>query len=171
MRSGNGLAGVPPPAPDIGAEGRFIVPGLERICSRMEAPLYGLVRGGFGIIILTHGLPKLLGESHGSMADPMTASTNLIRNVLGLPYPAQLAFLVMLLETVGAVFLAVGLFTRPVAIAITLEMVGISMALGPTWPWTDRGIEYPVLMSLLALYVAARGGGRYAVDRWLPYRL
>jgi len=137
----------------------------RRICQHCEPALYALLRTAFGIVLFTHGLPKVLGASHGSMADPMAGSINLIQNVMGLPFAPQLAFLVMLLETVGAIMLALGLFTRAVALLFVLEMVGISYALGPTWPWIDRGIEYPVLMALLAFYIVARGGGAYSLDR------
>ena len=44
------------------------------------------------------------------------------------------------------------------------EMVGISIAMGPAWAWIDRGIEYPVMLGLVAVYLAARGGGRWSVD-------
>ncbi|MFK0378510.1 DoxX family protein [Pandoraea sp. NPDC090278] len=137
----------------------------RRICQHCEPALYALLRTAFGIVLFTHGLPKVLGASHGSMADPMAGSINLIQNVMGLPFAPQLAFLVMLLETVGAIMLTLGLFTRAVALLFVLEMVGISYALGPTWPWIDRGIEYPVLMALLAFYIVARGGGAYSLDR------
>lgn len=150
---------------------RMLFPGLERLYHRAELCLYALLRLAFGIIMLTHGLPKALGIPHGSMADPMAGSINLIRNVMGLPFAPQLALLVMLLETLGAVMLAIGLWTRPVALAIAVQMAGICYALGPTWPWIDRGIEFPVLMLFLALYIAARGGGRYAVDRKIKYSL
>ncbi|MEH6350611.1 DoxX family protein [Pseudomonas sp. 3JA] len=135
----------------------------ERV-ARVEAPLYTLLRIIFAGVLLTHGLPKVLRIPHGSMADPMAASINLIQNVMGLPFAAQLAFLVMLLETVGALMLAIGLGTRLVALLIAIEMVAISYALGPTWPWIDRGIEFPVLMGFLALYIVARGGGAYSLD-------
>jgi putative oxidoreductase len=134
--------------------------------NRLEPTLYALLRIAFGAILLTHGLPKLLGNAHGSMANPMAGSINLIENVMGLPFAPQLAFLVMLLETVGAVMLMAGCATRLLALLIALEMVGISLALGPTWPWIDRGIEYPVFMGVLALYMVARGAGRYSVDEW-----
>jgi putative oxidoreductase len=49
-------------------------------------------------------------------------------------------------------------------------MVGISLALGPTWPWIDRGIEYPVFMGVLALYMVGRGAGRYSVEAWWERR-
>lgn len=137
---------------------------LRRYCSRCEPAFYALLRIAFGVVLLTHGLPKALGSSHGSMADPMAGSINLIQNVMGLPFAPQLAFLVMLLETGGALMLALGLCTRFVAFLVVLQMVGISCALGPTWPWIDRGIEFPVLMGFLALYMVARGGGAYALD-------
>ncbi|SFW66763.1 putative oxidoreductase [Pseudomonas sp. NFACC09-4] len=131
---------------------------------RFEPYLYALLRTVFAIVLFTHGLPKALRTSHGSMADPMAGSINLIQNVMGLPFAAQLAFLVMLLETVGALMLAVGLATRLVALLIAIQMLAISYALGPTWPWIDRGIEFPVLMGFLALYIVARGGGAHSVD-------
>jgi putative oxidoreductase len=134
------------------------------LCERCEPTLYALLRVAFAAILFTHGLPKLLGDGHGSMADPMAGSINLIRNAMGLPFAPQLAFLVMLLETGGAILLALGLGTRAIALIFAVEMAGISYAMGPTWPWIDRGIEYPVLMGLLALYMVGRGGGRYALD-------
>jgi len=79
------------------------------------------------------------------MADPMAGSVRLIGEVMGLPVAPQPAWLVMLL--------------------VAGEMAGISPALGPAWPWIDRGIEYPVLIGCLALYMAVRGGGHYALDR------
>lgn len=143
---------------------------LAPFLARHEALGYALLRLAFGAILFTHGLPKALGESHGSMGDPMAASIRLIRDVMGLPFAPVLAWLVMLLETLGAALLAAGLLTRLVALAFCVEMVGICYALGPTWPWIDRGIEYPVLMAVLAAYTVLRGGGRLSVDGLLAGR-
>lgn len=129
-----------------------------------EALGYALLRICFGAILLTHGLPKALGTAHGSMADPMQGSIHLIGERMGLPFAPQLAWLVMLLETVGALLLILGAGTRAVAALVALEMVGICLALGPTWPWIDRGIEYPVLMAVLAAYLAVRGAGPLGLD-------
>lgn len=134
---------------------------MKAFLNRCEPAAYALLRVTFGLILLTHGLPKALRTSHGSMADPMAGSINLIGNVMGLPFAPQLAFLVMLLETVGAVMLALGIRTRMVALLFAMEMAGICFALGPAWVWIDRGIEYPVLMGMLALYIAARGAGEF----------
>lgn len=146
---------------------RLLIPALDTLHKRAEPAVYALLRVAFGIILFTHGLPKALGTSHGSMADPMAGSINLIQNVMGLPFAPQLAFLVMLLETIGALMLALGLWARAVALAIVVQMLAISYVLGPTWPWIDRGIEYPVLMACLALHIAVRGSGAFALDRRL----
>ncbi len=159
------------PTKNSTSQTRFLFPALGPIYESAESTLYAVLRFVFGIIMLTHGLPKALGTSHGSMADPMAGSINMIQNVMGLPFAPQLAFLIMLLETVGAIMLAIGLWTRPVALIIALEMVGISYALGPNWPWIDRGIEYPVLMGFLALYIAVRGSGNFALDRKLKFEI
>lgn len=139
--------------------------------NRAEPYLYALLRIVFAVVLLTHDLPKALGTSHGSMADPMAGSIHLIDSVLGLPFAPQLAFLVMLLETGGALLLAIGLGTRYVALLIAMQMVAISYALGPNWPWIDRGIEFAVLMGFLALYIVARGGGAFSLDSRLGGRL
>jgi len=146
---------------------RLLIPALNTLYTCAEPALYALLRVAFGMIMFTHGLPKALGIPHGSMADPMAGSVNLIQNVMGLPFAPQLAFLVMLLETIGALLLTLGLWARPIALAITVQMLAICYVLGPTWPWIDRGIEYPVLMACLALYISVRGSGRFSLDNKL----
>lgn len=143
---------------------------MQALAARLEPAGYAVLRAAFGAVLLTHGVPKLLRTSHGSMADPMAGSIRLIDQVMGLPFAPQLAFLVMLLETAGAALLALGLFTRPVALLVVGQMLGISYALGPTWPWIDRGIEFPVLMGFLALYLVVRGGGPVSLDARLEAR-
>ncbi|WP_051936967.1 DoxX family protein [Erwinia sp. 9145] len=139
--------------------------------AQFEPAAYALLRIAFGVILFTHGLPKALGASHGSMGDPMAGSIHLIGDVMGLPFAPQVAFLIMLLETVGSMMLVLGLATRVIAMIFAGEMVGISVALGPTWPWIDRGIEYPILMAFLAFYMVARGGGRFSVDcKWRQHQ-
>ncbi|RDZ28054.1 DoxX family protein [Lysobacter silvisoli] len=128
---------------------------------------YAALRAVFGIVLLTHGLPKLLRTSHGSMADPMAGSIALIDNVLHLPGAPVWAMGVALLEGVGGALLALGLGTRAIAALVTAQMIAICIALGPTWPWIDRGIEYPLLMAFLAAYIALHGGGPGSIDHAL----
>lgn len=150
---------------------RLLFPALNRLYATAEPIAYALLRVAFGLILMTHGLPKLMGTSHGSMADPMAGSMNLIQNVLHLPGAPVLAMFVALLETFGGAMLVIGLLIRLVAPMFVFQMLAIAIALGPTWAWIDRGIEYPVLMLFLALYLSFRGADRYSVDRMVDREL
>ncbi|WP_449466751.1 DoxX family protein [Stenotrophomonas humi] len=157
---------LPSSNPDIRARvhsGSWL-PFLSASHPRAESLAYALLRAAFGVILITHGLPKLLHMSHGSMADPMAGSINLIENVLHLPAAPALAMCVALLEAVGGALLALGLGTRLVATLVAVQMLAICYALGPTWPWIDRGIEYPFLMMFLAVFMAFSGGGRWSLE-------
>jgi len=144
---------------------RLVFPFLRGLYARAEPLAYALLRAVFGTVLITHGLPKLLRTSHGSMADPMAGSIHLIENVLHLPAAPALAMLVALLEGVGGALLALGFGTRVVAAMVAVQMLAICVALGPNWPWIDRGIEYPFLMLFLAVFIAFHGGGRWSLDR------
>jgi Predicted membrane protein len=142
-----------------------IVPFLHGLYARLEPLAYALLRAVFGVVLITHGLPKLLRTSHGSMADPMAGSINLIENTLHLPAAPALAMFVALLEGVGGALLAIGFGTRAIAAMVAVQMLAICVALGPTWPWIDRGIEFPFLMLFLGVFMAFKGGGHWSLDR------
>jgi len=157
--------------PFYGQHTQLLFPGMAPFYARLGPVTYALLRIGFGMTMFTHGIPKLLREAHGSMADPFASSTNLIANGLGLPFAPQFAQFVTILETFGGLAVALGLLTRLIAPMFAVEMAVISILLGPTWPWTDRGIEYPVMLGLLALHLSFRGGGPASVDRLIGREL
>jgi putative oxidoreductase len=128
-----------------------------KLLERLEPWGYVALRLVYAAIILTHGIPKALRIPHGSIADPLMATTGMIQRTLGGPFAFELAILVTLLETAGALLLGAGVLTRIVGAAFVVEMAGICLAMGPTWPWTDRGIEYPALLAMLAAYFVVRG--------------
>jgi len=144
----------------------LIFPRLKGLYGRLEPLSYLLLRIVFGLMLMTHGVPKLLGRSHGSMADPMAGSVNLIANVLHLPAAPLIGWFIALLEGVGGLMLAVGFLTRIVAPMVTVQMLVISWLLAPTFPWIDRGFEYPLMLVFVALFITARGSGRGSVDAW-----
>ncbi len=143
---------------------------LRSLCERMEPLSYLLLRVAFGLMLMTHGVPKILGRSHGSMADPMAGSVHLIGNVLHLPAAPLIGWFIALLEGVGGLMLALGLLTRLVAPLVVVQMLVISWLLAPTFPWIDRGFEYPLMLVFVMLLIAARGGGPVALDAWLRRR-
>ncbi len=143
---------------------QLIFPRLRGTYDRFEPLSYALLRLAFGLMLVTHGLPKLLGRSHGSMADPMKGSVSLIANVLHLPGAELLGWFVAILEGVGGLMLAAGLLTRVVAAMVAVQMLVICYVMGPTFPWIDRGFEYPLMLFFIALCLLARGGGRLSLD-------
>lgn len=153
------------------ASSSYYLPRLAPFYLKMQPITYALLRISFGLIILTHGIPKAFGTPHGSMADPMTGATNMIANVLHLPFPYALAVAAMLLETVGAIAVTVGFMTRAFAAALAVQMAVICIAHAPTFAWIDRGYEYPLMLGFVALHIAITGGGRYGADRWLAKQL
>ena len=70
------------------------------------------------------------------------------------------------LETCGGLLLLIGLFTRPVALVLAVEMViAYAMAHLPRggWPLLNGG-EVAVLYAFTWLYIAAAGPGPWSVD-------
>ncbi|WBL80221.1 DoxX family protein [Bradyrhizobium xenonodulans] len=149
----------------------LLLPGLRQFYEIANPASYALLRVTFGLILLTHGLPKLLGESHGAMANPFASSVNFITNTLHFPAPVLFGYVVMLLETFGAVMLAAGLFTRLIAPMVAVQMAMICLIHYPKWAWIDRGMEYPFLMGLVALHISFRGGGQLSLDRLIGREL
>jgi len=144
---------------------KLIIPQLGQLYRLFDPVSYAVLRLGFGIVLLTHGLPKVLGHSHGSMDNPLASSMRLIDSRLHLPAAEMLAYFVTFLESGGALGIALGFMTRIFAAMITFEMIGICFVLAPAWVWLDKGMEYPVLMGLLALHIAFKGAGRYSIDK------
>lgn len=149
------------------SEPTLLFPSLGPFYERAKPVSYALLRCAFGLTIMTHGVPKLLNMPHGSMADPMAGTIALIENALHLPFAPQLALLVALLETFGAAAVAIGAATRLFAPMFAVQMAFICFAIGPTYPWIDRGIEYPVMLGFIGLLIPFHGGGRWSVDSWI----
>lgn len=76
-----------------------------------------LLRLGFGLgMALAHGLPKVQALMAGDPSFPQGVAR------LGFPYPLAFAWMSALVELVGAICVALGLFTRPFAALSVLDM-------------------------------------------------
>ena len=85
---------------------------------------------------------------------------------LGYPMPALFGWAIALTEFVGGILLVLGLFTRPVALALLifmLESTRFTYGMGGFF-WSKGGAEYSILLALCAVYFLIRGGGPYSVD-------
>lgn len=116
-----------------------------------------LVRVVIGYNLLMHGWVKINSGFHGVSA---------YMGKVGLP--AELfAGSAMFLETVGAVCIIVGLFTRffAAAIAIELGIAFLIVHMPKGFSVGQGGFEYVLLLGIVMFAIAMRGGGPYSLDR------
>jgi putative oxidoreductase len=83
------------------------------------------------------------------------------------------AYAVFFLETIGAVAIILGLFTRFFAAAVAIQFAIITFV--AHWPAGFAagrgGWEYPLFWGLILFAIALRGGGPYSLDRKLGWEL
>lgn len=141
---------------------RLIFPGLAGLYETFSPASYSFMRFATGAVLIPHGIQKIMLGSAVNLAP-------YIDKQLGVPYPLLWAYLAVFAESVAAVCLAIGLFTRLAALIIWIEMGVIIVFF--QWHfgyfWTNKGYEYALLWWLLCLAIFFRGGGRYSVDRLL----
>ena len=130
---------------------------------------YFIVRVTLGVVILAHGLQKLLGAFGGFGFD---ASMSYFTQTVGVPW--ILGFLVIIGESVGMVLLIAGVFARLVAGSLVVIMFGaaaMNASNGFFMNWFGKqpgeGIEFFILAIGMALVIAVKGAGKWSVDGWL----
>ena len=138
-------------------ETRLLFPGLRGFYNWAEPLTWPLIRLTVGLMLIPHGWPKLQAGIEA------TAKMALVRR--GIAPAEPLAVVLIILETVGGLCIALGLFTRFFAAAVTIEMCVIVYHHLPKFGWGQGGYEYPLMWGLIMLAVALRGGGPYSLDR------
>ncbi|HET8623796.1 MAG TPA: DoxX family protein [Gemmatimonadales bacterium] len=131
---------------------------IDELAARWAPRLLSVLRIVAAFMFMTHGTQKLFGVPALEPKPP--AELFSLFGVAGV------------LETFGGLLLLLGLFTRPVAFLLSGEMaVAYFMFHWPKsfWPILNRG-EHVVLFCFLYLYLAAAGGGEWALDRVLARR-
>lgn len=130
----------------------------DDLAARWAPRLLSVLRIVAALMYITHGTQKLFGFP--SLEPKPAAELFSLFGVAGV------------LETFGGLLLLLGLFTRPVAFLLSGEMaVAYFMFHFPKsfWPILNLG-ENVVLFCFLYLYLAAVGGGEWALDRVLARR-
>lgn len=146
---------------DVAQQPALYFPGLAGLYSRIEPYGYPLIRFGAGLILFPHGWAKFMG------AAPVVAQRLL--GPMGFPVPIFWAYLLALIETVGAVLLAFGLFTRLIAAILVVEFAvitfGVSFPHGFAFSAPGGGYEFPLVLLVVYLGIFMRGSDRCALDR------
>ena len=125
---------------------------MDTFAKAWAPQLLSVMRIIAALLFLEHGTAKLLGFPHVDMFANLQV--------------ASLVGVAGIIELVGSVLLALGLFTRPVALIMSGEMaVGYFMvhAPGGFFPMLNKG-ELAVLYCFVFLYLAAEGGGPWSID-------
>jgi putative oxidoreductase len=149
-------------------EPRPIIPALAPLYDHTRDLAWLVVRLSAGGMLLVHGIQKLMFLTVAGFA-----TNSLARR--GIEPSLPFAYLIFFLETVGAICIMLGLFTRFFALAIGIEFFVITFV--AHWPagfgWTNPrgGWEYPLFWGLIILAIGLRGGGPYSLDRKLGREL
>ncbi len=120
-----------------------------------------------GIVILPHGLQKLLGMFGGG------GFTKTVEFFTSTGMPSILAILIIVGESFGAISLILGFLARFSAAAITVIMLGaifmVHLPNGFFMNWfgnqQGEGFEFHILAIGLGLVVMIIGAGRFSIDR------
>jgi putative oxidoreductase len=136
------------------------------VLDNLFAPYAGVglfvLRLGLGITFFAHGREKIKNPA---------GFAGFLRQI-HVPMPLLNAWIVALLETVGALLLIVGIATRLIALALAIDMlVALATVRIGKAPFTSGGkgagwdFEFFLLMGSLALVFT--GAGRIGLDRYL----
>ena len=133
-----------------------------------------ILRVMLALVIFPHGAQKILGWFGGNGFE---GTMGFFTQQMGMPW--LVAFLVIIGESIGALALAVGLFTRFSAASLGVIMLGaVAMV---HWPhgffmnWfgqqAGEGFEFHLLAVGMALALVVNGGGKWSVDRVIAGRI
>jgi len=140
---------------------------LRAIVATDGAIAPAVLRVALGLVMFPHGAQKLLGWFGGY---GWSGTMGFLTGKVGLPAPV--AALVILIESLGPVFLLLGLLTRPVALGVIAIMIGaIATVHAPNgffmnWSGAQagEGFEYHLLVIAMALALIVSGGGSLSAD-------
>ena len=154
-------------------EPRPLIPSLAPLYADTRELSYLVVRLTAGGMLLVHGIVKVLPmwEKGFTPVIEAFAAGSMARR--GIEPAIVAAYAVFFLETIGAICIMLGLFTRFFAAAVAIEFVVITFI--AHWPqgftWSRGGWEYPLFWGLIMFAIALRGGGPYTLDRKLGREL
>jgi putative oxidoreductase len=142
-----------------GSETKLMYPGLANFYASWRDIADTAVRVVIGYNLFMHGWVKLTVMGAAGVGGFMAKS--------GLHPGIAFAWAAIFLETIGALCIVFGLFTRFFAAALAIEMLiaMITVHWAHGFSYTKGGYEYVLLLGIVLFAIAIRGGGRYSIDR------
>ncbi|MDH3670863.1 MAG: DoxX family protein [Gammaproteobacteria bacterium] len=141
---------------------RLIIPAVGGLYEAGSGLWYPWIRFFSGLFLVPHGAQKLFGWFGGNIDGTAGFFAK-----IGLEPALPLAYLVGATEFFGGLFVAIGLLTRPAAVAaaVLLLVAAFYVHLGNGYFWNKGGYEYPLLWAILMIGIFFRGGGELSVDQ------
>ncbi len=138
---------------------RLIIPAVGGLYEAGSGLCYPWIRFFSGLFLVPHGARKLFGGTIDGMAGFFSK--------IGLEPALPLAYLVGATEFFGGLLIAIGLLTRPAAVAaaVLLLVAVFYVHFGNGFFWNEGGYEYPLLWAILMIGIFFRGGGELSIDR------
>ncbi|HXD46464.1 MAG TPA: DoxX family protein [Pseudolabrys sp.] len=147
------------------SESRLLFPALAGFYASWNDISYTLLRVGAGGILFVHGWGKITGAGLSGVSGYMAK--------LGLAPGFFFGGSAIVLETIGALCVLFGLFTRFFAAALAIEMLIaiLTVHLAKGFGVGAGGYEYVLLLGIVLFAIAIRGGGPYSIDAKLGKEL
>jgi putative oxidoreductase len=138
-------------------EPKLVYPGLAGFYASVSDLWYPMIRVAIGCILFMHGWGKINAGVAGVTA-------YFAKN--GFEPAVAFAYAAIILETVGAICVALGLLTRffAAAIAIELGIAFLFIHFPNGFAVSKSGYEYVLFLGIVMFAIALRGGG-YSLDR------
>lgn len=128
-----------------------------RYLDRLQPLALLVMRVVLGVIMIAHGYQKVFKHMH-----------DFVHMVSGMGLPGWLAYMSMLAEFVGGLFVLAGFFTRAAAFAICIDLaVAIWKVHWHNGLTGNGGFEFPLAVATLAFGLIFFGAGPIALDHVL----
>jgi putative oxidoreductase len=148
----------------------LILPQLGPVYAAAAPVAEALIRIVVSLALVPHGLRFTFGlfpnsGSRGLSLGALRAQLDAHGYRPGWFWAAAIATL----ELAGGPLLALGLFTRPLALVafVFLVTAAIEHWRFDGYFWNVTGLEYPMVWSAGMLFFVVHGGGPYSLDSWL----
>lgn len=132
--------------------------GACKIGQKWQNEIYLALRIVTGLVFVYHGYAKVFVMGMDGVTGFFTS--------VGIPMAGLMAVLVSYGEFLGGIALILGLFTHWIAKLNVLIMLGaiyfVHLANG--YDATKGGYEYPLMILVVSLFIAATGAGKYSLD-------
>jgi putative oxidoreductase len=144
--------------PQPQAAPKLLIPALGPLYKALEPYTWLLIRVTAGLMLVPHGYNKLTERTFDQIAAGFAK--------YGLEPAYALGVYITCLEFFGGLLLAIGLFTRPVAVLVAgfMAVAAFHVHMPNGFFWIAKGYEYPLFWGLVCVAIAIRGGGRYSLD-------